>query len=384
MYQNSEIQSLITSVGLGARGEELSAASLRYERLVIMTDADVDGAHIRTLLLTFFYRYAPALIAEGHVFVACPPLYKVTVGQRKNYCATDAEMEHLLSQHPRATVQRFKGLGAPAGPPRWSRPRHPSPMTGPPWRRPSLARRGDDARRAVENHHGPRAKGAQEGGRGGRRAGGCRLHHPHGRQCGVEESLHREPRPGHRRGRHRRVTSSWSSRGRVATATWSVPTVQGLAVWPPLNLAPEGAGRVGEARLLCAHGRPPGSVVGPVPAGLPTGFHQRRDDQFHRGPDPTTPWSAGGSVCTTRAPGNALHLPPLDTLVGRRWASNPPAAPVADSGARTTPALGGHRIAERTAAALPRAPVCTAATSAETNKKKRESVNWMPSWDGGR
>ena len=84
------------ALALGARGEAFDAAKLRYGRVVIMTDADVDGAHIRALLLTFFYRYRRELVSGGHVFVACPPLYKVGGGARPAYCWSEAELAALL------------------------------------------------------------------------------------------------------------------------------------------------------------------------------------------------------------------------------------------------------------------------------------------------
>ena len=114
IYKNNEIQSLITALGLGVKGEEFDMSQLRYHRAVIMTDADVDGAHIRTLLLTFFYRYQRALIEEGYVYIACPPLYKVERGKQHYYCYSDREMQNLVREFPsnaNYTLQRFKGLG---------------------------------------------------------------------------------------------------------------------------------------------------------------------------------------------------------------------------------------------------------------------------------
>ncbi|HEY9852736.1 MAG TPA: DNA topoisomerase (ATP-hydrolyzing) subunit B [Leptolyngbyaceae cyanobacterium] len=114
IYKNNEIQSLITALGLGVKGEEFDASNLRYHRIVIMTDADVDGAHIRTLLLTFFYRYQRALIEQGYIYIACPPLYKVERGKNHDYCYSDRELQELIRQFPsnaKYTIQRFKGLG---------------------------------------------------------------------------------------------------------------------------------------------------------------------------------------------------------------------------------------------------------------------------------
>ncbi len=114
IYKNNEIQSLITALGLGVKGEEFDASQLRYHRIVIMTDADVDGAHIRTLLLTFFYRYQRALIEQGYVYIACPPLFKVERGRNHRYCYSERELQQYLTTLPdnaNYSIQRFKGLG---------------------------------------------------------------------------------------------------------------------------------------------------------------------------------------------------------------------------------------------------------------------------------
>jgi len=115
IYKNTEIQSLITALGLGIKGEEFDPSGLRYHRIVIMTDADVDGAHIRTLLLTFFYRYQRALVDQGYIYIACPPLYKVERGRNHYYCYSERELSNLVRNEFPAnanyTIQRFKGLG---------------------------------------------------------------------------------------------------------------------------------------------------------------------------------------------------------------------------------------------------------------------------------
>jgi len=114
IYKNTEIQALITALGLGIRGEEFDVSALRYHRVIIMTDADVDGAHIRTLLLTFFYRYQKELADQGYIYIACPPLYKVERGRNHYYCYTDRDLQEKLSEFPANasyTIQRFKGLG---------------------------------------------------------------------------------------------------------------------------------------------------------------------------------------------------------------------------------------------------------------------------------
>jgi len=114
IYKNSEIQALITALGLGIKGEDFDSKNLRYHRIVIMTDADVDGAHIRTLLLTFFYRYKKAMVEGGYIYIACPPLYKVERGKNHTYCYNEAELKRTIEgfgEKANFTIQRFKGLG---------------------------------------------------------------------------------------------------------------------------------------------------------------------------------------------------------------------------------------------------------------------------------
>lgn len=114
IYKNTEIQALITALGLGIKGEEFDASQLRYHRIIIMTDADVDGAHIRTLLLTFFYRYQRLMVDQGYVYIACPPLYKLERGRNHYYCYSDRERDQIIASFPenaKVEIQRFKGLG---------------------------------------------------------------------------------------------------------------------------------------------------------------------------------------------------------------------------------------------------------------------------------
>jgi len=112
ILNNEEIRAIITALGTGV-GEEFDITKARYHKLVIMTDADIDGAHIRTLLLTFLYRYMQPLLKEGYVYIAQPPLYKVKKGKKEYYVFTDEELEKLLKEIGRegVTYQRYKGLG---------------------------------------------------------------------------------------------------------------------------------------------------------------------------------------------------------------------------------------------------------------------------------
>jgi len=116
MLGNEEVKNIITAIGVGV-GEHFNMAKLRYGRIVIMCDADVDGAHIRTLLLTFFFRYMEPLITDGHLYIAQPPLYHIKMGKNVQYVYTEEERDRLIAEYKAAhngkepEVGRYKGLG---------------------------------------------------------------------------------------------------------------------------------------------------------------------------------------------------------------------------------------------------------------------------------
>jgi len=112
VLQNNEIQSLITAIGTGI-GEESAIEKARYNKIIILTDADVDGAHIRTLLLTFFFRHMPQVIEHGYVFIAQPPLYSAKIGTKTTWIQNDQELDQFKADNEgrKINIQRFKGLG---------------------------------------------------------------------------------------------------------------------------------------------------------------------------------------------------------------------------------------------------------------------------------
>ena len=113
VYANAEIKAMITAFGTGIH-DDFDVSKLRYHKIIIMTDADVDGSHIATLLLTFIYRFMPELIKQGHVYLAQPPLYKLEKNKKEWYAYSDEELNAILTEVGRDQnnkIQRYKGLG---------------------------------------------------------------------------------------------------------------------------------------------------------------------------------------------------------------------------------------------------------------------------------
>ena len=112
ILKNAEIQALISAIGTGV-GDSFDVERARYHRIILMTDADVDGAHIRTLLLTFFYRYMMELVENGYIYIAQPPLYRIFRGKQEKYAYREEDMREIIAEFGEkgVTIQRYKGLG---------------------------------------------------------------------------------------------------------------------------------------------------------------------------------------------------------------------------------------------------------------------------------
>jgi DNA gyrase subunit B len=111
VYSNEKLIPVVMALGTGI-GDDFDINKLRYHKIIIMADADVDGAHIRTLLLTFFFRYMPQIIEQGYVYLAQPPLFKVTKGKRSAYAFSDEQRDRIIEDMGgQCDIQRYKGLG---------------------------------------------------------------------------------------------------------------------------------------------------------------------------------------------------------------------------------------------------------------------------------
>jgi DNA gyrase subunit B len=131
MLAHAEIRAIITALGTGL-DDDFDLAKLRYHRIILMTDADVDGAHIRTLLLTFFFRHMVDLINHEHLFIAQPPLYRIKNGKQEQWVYTEAEKEESIARLKGAKkleVQRYKGLGEMSAEQLWETTMNPTSRT---------------------------------------------------------------------------------------------------------------------------------------------------------------------------------------------------------------------------------------------------------------
>ena len=170
VLSSEKIRPLIIALGAGI-GETFDLAKLRYHKVILLADADVDGAHIRTLLMTFFYRHMPELVENGHLYIAQPPLYRISTGKVTRYAQDETERERIVKELKvkNLTIQRFKGLGEMNADQLWDTTMNPATRTllqadiddagrG----RPHLQHaHGREGRAAARLHQGARPPGAE-------------------------------------------------------------------------------------------------------------------------------------------------------------------------------------------------------------------------------
>jgi DNA gyrase/topoisomerase IV subunit B len=203
MLANEKIRNMIQALGTGFGNEDFDIAKLRYHKIVLMTDADVDGSHIRTLLLTFLYRKMPQLIDRGHIFIAQPPLFKIKRKNREEYVPARPPLplfslfdllDRIRENGKKGVyIQRYKGLGEM------------NPGT------------------ALGNHHGPRQPQDGEGRPGGHREGRRHLHRADGRRGRTPPPLHRGQRPERPQpGYLTRCGHDQSGKARPKTSGWTI------------------------------------------------------------------------------------------------------------------------------------------------------------------